>query len=138
MQTVHTVHTVRTQGEGGAGNGLRFITRSSPIDDFFSADVLTACGLPTGFERIDDVIERHQQRECRSVVSGLLDAIEAAFVPADADQVGTHERTGKHGRPRFPCCRLPRAPPVPQHSVCVSHSYASCRSDYLFIYTHIA
>ena len=31
---------------------LRFRIRTSPIDSFYPADVLTPCGVPTGYERL--------------------------------------------------------------------------------------
>ena len=56
---------------------LRFRIRTSPIDCFYPADVLTACGVPTGYERIDDAVETHQRGECALVIRRLLDALEA-------------------------------------------------------------
>ena len=61
---------------------LRFRIRTSPIDSFYPADVLTACGVPTGYERIDDAVETHQRGECALVIRRLLDALEATDGPS--------------------------------------------------------
>jgi hypothetical protein len=41
------IHALRTYC---SANHLRFLIKTTPIDDFFSSEVLTACGLPTGFD----------------------------------------------------------------------------------------
>ena len=61
---------------------LRFRIRTSPIDSFYPADVLTACVVPTGYERIDDAVETHQRGECALVIRRLLDALEATDGPS--------------------------------------------------------
>ena len=65
---------------------LRFRIRTSPIDSFYPADVLTACGVPTGYERLDAAVESHQRGECVLVIRRLLDALEATDGPSCADQ----------------------------------------------------
>jgi hypothetical protein len=67
-------------------NHLRFRIRTSHIDSFCPADVRTACGVPTGYERIDAAVEIHQRGECALVIRRLLDALEATDGPSTSDQ----------------------------------------------------
>jgi hypothetical protein len=65
---------------------LRFRIKTSHIDSFYPADVLSACSAPTGYERLDAAVEIHQRCECVLAIRRLLDALEVTDGPSCADQ----------------------------------------------------
>ena len=64
---------------------LRFRIRTSPINSFYPADVLTPCGVTTGYERLDAAVEIHQRGECVLIIRRLLNALEVTDGPSSAE-----------------------------------------------------